>query len=629
MLQSRKMSAACTLAACGALLVNSMARANVNFVAPGSPPTSPLAFESPANWNVPTYVPLPAVGPELSPPGFDSTFFINGFTGTVALTQPRDGLNGTQELGAMGIGGQTLDNGVPSGPENTVTTLVISTDVTFNGLERSGTTNPPGEYNTTLRHIRVGLDDGTGNVYGDGITAFPWGIVKQTAGTVKLRQNLTSAVDHTAIGDITVSPQPERAELLLSSDKNLSAGSIWEVGGTASLVVPDDLRLGDRPTITSMPGAIFRVRGSSVGSIVVGDAFQVASVAGLWDADRPDEFGNRLRFNRGKSIAEFVLDSGGVTPVTVLDNLDIGAGGAGGTLTVPAGPLMNNQEYAYGFLRIKLSEPTTAGSGAVGSGQEQVLIRADRISTRGTALVPDSDFNAGRFFDPDHPSATGPHRPLFDSDNAIDPPGTVYTVTADYAGASYNWRIDYNSSADEATITDPNDPGIVDAVILSNLSVTGTPGDYADGDATLDVDDLTEIAAARGTAIALGSAQNKYDLNADDAVDNLDMIEWITHAGFLNSRLGDFDLDRDVDNADMATFKLGFGASSGASYFNGDADLDGDVDGNDFLLVQQNFGGPFPVSSALAGVPEPGSLALAGIFAAALVGARRRCLAYC
>lgn len=620
--------AACALATCGAMLLNSAARAAVTFVVPASPPTSPLAFETPANWTATQYTaPLPVVGPETTPPGFDSTFFISGFTGTVALTQPRNGLNGTQELGAMGIGGQTLSNGVPTGPENTVTTLVISTDATFNGLERSSTTNPPGEYNTQLRHIRVGIDDGTGNAYNDGVTAFPWGIVKQTAGTVKLTQNLTNVTVQTTLGPLTVSPQPERAELLLSSDKNLSAGSIWEVGGTASLNVPDDLRLGDRPTITSMPGAIFRVRGSQAGSIIIGDAFQVASVGGLWDADRPAEFGNRLRFNRGKSIAEFVLDAGGVTPVTVLDNLDIGDGGAGDNVTVPAGPLAGSGEYAYGFLRIKLSEPTTAGSGAVDSGQELVLFRADRISTRGTALTPGTptDFDAGRFFDPDHPSATGPHRPLFDSDNALDATPTVYTVTADYAGAAYNWRIDYNTSLDEATITDPNDPGIVNAVILSNLVVTGTPGDYADGDATLDLDDLTEIAAARGTAIALGAAQNKYDLNADDAVNNLDMIQWITHAGFLNSRMGDFDLDRDVDAADLAKFRLGFGTSAGATYFTGDADLDGDVDGSDFLVLQQNFGGPnLGGVAALHPVPEPATLSLLGMLTLALAATRRR-----
>ena len=612
MFGSQRSIFAFALAACAALVLVHPASANVTFVVPGSPPTAPLAFETAANWSAPTYSPVPNAGPELTPPGKDSTFMILNFTGTVTLTQPRTGLNGTQELGAMGIGA--------GGANNEVQTLIISTDVTFNGLERSTTSAPVGEYNTQLRHIRVGLDDTTGNAYGDGITAFPWGVVKQTAGTVRLRQNLTNVSYMIGSDTLTVSPQPERAELMLSSDKNLSAGSIWEVGGTASLDVPDDLRLGDRGAITSMPGAVFRVRGSQVGSVIVGDAFQVASIAGLWDADRPAEFGNRLRFNRGKSIAEFVLDAGGVTPVTVLDNLDIGSSGV-----APAGPLaVEAAQQAYGFLRIKLSEPTTAGSGAAGSDQDLVLFRADRISKRGDLLDPDQDFNDGRFFDPDHPSATGPHRPLFDSDNSFEP-GVIYTVTADYAGAQYNWRIDYETSLDEATITDPNDPGIVDAVILSNLQVVGTPGDYADADSTLDVDDLTEIAAARGTAILLGSAQNKYDLNADDAVSNLDMVQWITHAKFLNSRLGDFDLDRDVDNADVATFRAGFGASAGATYFQGDADLDGDIDGMDFLTVQRNFGAPNPPAGITAvGVPEPGAFPLAGMVALAILKGRRR-----
>jgi hypothetical protein len=616
MINSHKSIFAMLLAVGGHIAASTPAHGAVNFDT--TPSSNPAAFEVAANWTADTYNPVPAAGPETTPPGDDSIFFIVNFTGTVTLSQPRTGevVNGnpTEALGAMGIG--------TGGAGNEVQTLIISTDVTFTGLERSPSSNPPGEYNTTLRHIRVGLDDTAGNIYGDGITAFPWGVVKQTAGTVRLRQNVTSVTYQTSQGPLTVSPQPERAELMLSSDKNLSAGSIWEVGGTASLDVPDDVRLGDRPAITSMPGAVFRVRGSQVGSIVVGDAFQVASVAGLWDADRPAEFGERLRFNRGKSIAEFVLDAGGVTPVTVLDNLDIGSSGT--VPDVPTSPLRTTTQYSYGFLRIKLSEPTTAGSGAAGSDSDLVLFRADRISTRGTPLDPDQDFNDGRFFDPDHTSATGPHRPLFDSDNSFEP-GVIYTVTADYAGAQYNWRIDYETSLDEPTITDPNDPGIVDAVILSNLQVVGTPGDYLDGDSTLDADDLGEIAAARGTAILLGSAQNKYDLNADDAVTNLDMIQWITHTKFLNSRLGDFDLDRDVDGADVATFRANFGASAGATYFTGDADLDGDVDGSDFLTVQRNFGGPNPPAGAVTlGVPEPGSILLAGAMAIALAHVRRR-----
>jgi hypothetical protein len=590
---SPRVYAGVALAVVGYAFAALNARAGVTFVVPGTPPTAPLAFETASNWTATQYTTPPSLGPELRPPGFNSTFFIDNFTGAVVLSQPRNGNENTgeadpMELGAFAVGGGNLDQ---------VTTLVIAADATFNGLERAST----GEYNTQLRHLRVGRDDTTPATIGDGTTVFPWGIVRQTAGTVRLTHDVVAVTT----GPVMVAPQIERGEILLSSDRDASAGSIWEVGGTASLILPDDLRIGDRATATSMPGSIFRVRGSSVGEVSVGDVFQVASDAGLWDADRPAEFEGRLRFRRGKSVSEFVLDAGGVTPVTVLDNLDIGDANP-----YPAGhPSAGTSEYTYGFLRVKLSEPTAAGTGVVGSGQELVLFKADRITTDTSPGVTGTDFDEGRFFDPDRPSAVGPHRPLFDSDNLIDGVGVVYRVTSDYAGASYSWRLDYFDSADEGTV--------IDAVVLSELQVTGTPGDYNGGG--LAASDLSQILAARGTAIPLGSAQNPFDLNADDAVTSLDAIQWITHQGFLNSRLGDFDLDRDVDSADLTILKSGYGTAT--AYTSGDADLDGDVDGNDFLIWQRNVGGPNP---ALGAVPEPASAALIAAAALALAATRRR-----
>jgi hypothetical protein len=571
----------------------SVARAQVDWVGVPANPTTPMAFELASNWTAPTYNPVPSVGPELTPPGFDSTFFIENVNGVVALTEPRTGEDGTMALGAMAIG-----NNAEDGPFQ-MQTLLISTDVVFTGLERSGSSFPAGEYNGTLRHIRIGRGRDANQADVDA-----WGIVRQTAGTVRLNQHVTEITE----GPVTVAPQPERAEILLSSDKDKSAGSIWEVGGTASLFVPDDLRIGDRFQAVFMPGSVFRVRGSQVGTVEVGDAFQVASDAGLWDADRPDEFGNRLRFNRGKSVTEFVLDAGGVTPISVLDNLDIGDYN-----NYPSThPMAGTPEYTYGFLRIKLSEPTSAGSGAVGSGNEIVLFRADRISTDTGGNPTNTDFDNGRFFDPDHPSAVGPHQPLFDSDNEFDGPGVEYRVRADYAGAQYSWRIDYNTSVD--------DDELVDAVTLSNLMVTGAPGDYDGGGRG--ASDLSSLLAARGTAIPLGSAQNQFDLNADDAVDNLDAIEWITHPGLLDSRLGDFDLDRDVDGADLTILRTGFGSAT--SYTAGDADFDGDVDGADLLVWQRNVGPPNAAVGAAGAVPEPGAAALLTVGAWALAWRRRQ-----
>jgi T5SS/PEP-CTERM-associated repeat protein len=85
----------------------------------------------------------------------------------------------------------------------------------------------------------------------------------------------------------------------------------------------------------------------------------------------------------------------------------------------------------------------------------------------------------------------------------------------------------------------------------------------------------------------------------------------------------DFDVDGDVDAADLARWKTGFGLASGALKASGDENGDGDVDGADFLAWQRQVGAG-GATQAAAPVPEPGGVALA---ASALVGAvalRRR-----
>ncbi|HMB94791.1 MAG TPA: hypothetical protein VKK61_02000, partial [Tepidisphaeraceae bacterium] len=56
------------------------------------------------------------------------------------------------------------------------------------------------------------------------------------------------------------------------------------------------------------------------------------------------------------------------------------------------------------------------------------------------------------------------------------------------------------------------------------------------------------------------------------------------------SLAGDLDHDRDVDNADFATFFSNFGKPSGATFSQGDLDYDGDVDNADFAIFFSNFG---------------------------------------
>jgi hypothetical protein len=84
----------------------------------------------------------------------------------------------------------------------------------------------------------------------------------------------------------------------------------------------------------------------------------------------------------------------------------------------------------------------------------------------------------------------------------------------------------------------------------------------------------------------------------------------------------DFNQDGNVDGADLAAWKVGFG--SGTMKAQGDADVDGDVDGADFLAWQRQFG-QTPTAAATAGaVPEPATALLSGLGLAALAAVRRR-----
>jgi len=86
----------------------------------------------------------------------------------------------------------------------------------------------------------------------------------------------------------------------------------------------------------------------------------------------------------------------------------------------------------------------------------------------------------------------------------------------------------------------------------------------------------------------------------------------------------DFDEDGDVDATDLGIWKVGFGTTSGAGHTQGDANGDHKVDGADFLLWQRGAGGHVPIVLAGGAVPEPASLALLLIAAAAALRPSRR-----
>jgi hypothetical protein len=79
----------------------------------------------------------------------------------------------------------------------------------------------------------------------------------------------------------------------------------------------------------------------------------------------------------------------------------------------------------------------------------------------------------------------------------------------------------------------------------------------------------------------------------------------------------DFDVDSDVDAADLAMWQAAYGVNN-----DGDADFDGDTDGRDLLIWQRQFigaGGPLSAVS----VPEPTSLVML-MMACACFGSRRK-----
>jgi hypothetical protein len=99
--------------------------------------------------------------------------------------------------------------------------------------------------------------------------------------------------------------------------------------------------------------------------------------------------------------------------------------------------------------------------------------------------------------------------------------------------------------------------------------------------------------------------------------DNASLVRLDSAATFASA---DFNKDGMVNGVDLAAWKTAFGTNAA-----GDADGDGDSDGNDFLLWQRQYTGPNGVAAAGA-VPEPGSVALAGLAAAVAgyFGRRRR-----
>lgn len=536
---------------CVAVLVGGssvVANAAVNWQPEAS--AVPLAFEDSGNWSTSVFDP-PAPTPELTPPGSDSVWFVEGYDGTITLTDERTA--NTTKLGPGRIGG---------GDANQFTKFIIDADVTITGQERDGT----GAVNPNLREFRLGGTDST-----PGDANFPLVMLVQRSGHLNLEYET----------------DPNDSDIKLVSDKTNTGGAVWEIGGTSQLTLQEGLLVGEKAGVVST-GGIFRVRGSDVAGVSVGNRMLLLSRTAHWDLT--DNGGNK-QVNRGKSIAEFVLDADGVTPIEINGDLALGSEFVDiatlNTFVVPA------------FLRVKLSEPTTAGTGSA----EEVLFRADNIGSRITTF-PGSQSQDGVFFDPDRDQVNFPHR-------VIDRLGTG-TVISEYAGVTYTWDAVYDDNSLGLDVLE-------DALKLTNLVISdpggsGIQGDFDDANG-LDANDADALQNAFGTSIAFDGPQHMFDLNADGDIDALDLTQLITHPGLANTSLADFDLDGDADGVDLATLQSGFGTESGALFTDGDAELNGAIGGSDVLAWQRLAS---QSANSVAAVPEPSCAVLVCLAAVVL-----------
>ena len=197
-----------------------------------------------------------------------------------------------------------------------------------------------------------------------------------------------------------------------------------------------------------------------------------------------------------------------------------------------------------------------------------------------------------------------------DADNLFETSDIEGLANDSFEDVLYGQNADFNAAAD---LDGDGDVDNHDLFALGSALVDGGAS-QAVLDAYDDVllrrgdvneDGMTNAADVAALHAAFGGSSWREDLNADGSVDIADVQTLITD--IVRTVNGDFDLDRDVDGADLLIWQLGAGTIAGGLYGQGDANLDGAIDQSDLAIWQNLYGtnGLAALASAVAPVPEP------------------------
>jgi len=217
---------------------------------------------------------------------------------------------------------------------------------------------------------------------------------------------------------------------------------------------------------------------------------------------------------------------------------------------------------------------------------------------------------------------------------------TVVTASGDFVSAHLRMQaIDGASTiAVDADLTQTGiDAGIPGrwGTLGSTLAVSLVPGDF-DFDNDCDADDIDlisiEIRETAGPGIPdidpalrslLFDVDGDYDIDNDDRMNVI--LNLVDRPGGNGSRLGDADLNGEVNAGDYTTWADNFGPGTG--WATGDFNGNGETEAGDYTFWADNFGtGPndVPIPTAPVPTPEPATMMLLAIGGLATVVRRRR-----